>query len=144
MNNLFEIANPFKGKWFPAAITADPTKWTDDLFNELKYIEEGRDRDKWKLPSETVLHEGGDCEDLAIAQAHKWLQEGHEADKVAILIDWRPNKQHAVATDGKMFYDCRNRMWDGTRAATLMRKGFVPGLRLQLDGKCYMVGQVKN
>ena len=98
----------FEGKWFPAAIRGDTTKWTKAKLASLKY--EADKSDYWQLPSETFERGAGDCEDLCIAWLHHKLKTGLEPDKLSLLICKTPKGFHATgeAYRGvtRMFYDC--------------------------------------
>ncbi len=130
------IGSPLEDRWWPDAICADPTRWTDKKLNGLKYIKETfADLLHWQLPAETVDRGGGSCADLSIAWLHKRFKEGAARDTLAMLI----NSDHAIGTDGECFYECRARrkIW---RVSPVKRDDFIPAFRLQLDGPIFMIG----
>ena len=133
----------FEGKWFPAAIGADTTKWTKAKLASLKYKSDKSDY--WQLPSETFERGAGDCEDLCIAWLHSRLKAGVEPERLSLLICQCGDGFHALgeAYNGntRLFYECRARrsIW---RERKVLPSDCKPWYKLQLNGDCYAYKRV--
>lgn len=73
----------------------------NDFFNAIPWradLDHWQREDYWATPLETLLSNGGDCEDLAIAKYFTLLASGIEPDRLRLTYVWRlaPRQAHLV------------------------------------------------
>lgn len=73
----------------------------NDFFNALPYQPDDdlwQQEDYWATPLETLLNNGGDCEDLAIAKYFTLLAGGIDPDRLRLTYAWQlsPRQAHVV------------------------------------------------
>lgn len=73
----------------------------NDFFNALPWRSDWDNwqrEDYWATPLETILNNGGDCEDLAIAKYFTLLESGIDADRLRLTYAWLvdPRRAHVV------------------------------------------------
>lgn len=73
----------------------------NDFFNALPYQPDNdlwQREDYWATPLETLLKDGGDCEDLAIAKYFTLLASGIDPERLRLTYAWQlsPRQAHMV------------------------------------------------